>query len=108
MEQRSRRERHEDTRAAILGATRTLILEKGVAGLSLREVQPSMIAGLKAILSTHDDVAVAATAHSGEEALATLATLSAASPDQQRRRRRACRTSYWRKELLYQSAALPR
>lgn len=38
MEHRSRRERHEDTRAAILAATREVLLEKGVDNLSLREV----------------------------------------------------------------------
>jgi AcrR family transcriptional regulator len=38
MEHRSRRERHEDTRAAILAATREVLLDKGLDNLSLREV----------------------------------------------------------------------
>jgi DNA-binding NarL/FixJ family response regulator len=42
--------------------------------------QASIIAGLKAILSTHDEFVVVATASSGEEALATLAALSAGPP----------------------------
>lgn len=48
--------------------------------LMLVDDQMSMIAGLKALLSTHDDFAVVATAGSGEEALATLATLRATIP----------------------------
>jgi DNA-binding NarL/FixJ family response regulator len=50
--------------------------------IMLVDDQASMIAGLKAILSTHEEFAVVATAYSGEEALATLAALStASSPD---------------------------
>lgn len=48
--------------------------------LMLVDDQTSMIAGLKALLSTHDDFAVVATAGSGEEALAILTTLSAPAP----------------------------
>ena len=47
--------------------------------IMLVDDQASMIAGLKAILSTHEEFAVVAAAHSGEEALATLAALSTAS-----------------------------
>ena len=47
--------------------------------IMLVDDQASMIAGLKAILSTHEEFAVVAPAHSGEEALATLAALSTAS-----------------------------
>jgi DNA-binding NarL/FixJ family response regulator len=49
--------------------------------IMLVDDQSSIIAGLKAILSTHEEFAVTATAHSGEEALATLAALSTASSD---------------------------
>jgi DNA-binding NarL/FixJ family response regulator len=48
--------------------------------IMLVDDQASIIAGLKAILSTHEEFAVIATASSGEEALATLVTLSAAPP----------------------------
>jgi DNA-binding NarL/FixJ family response regulator len=48
--------------------------------IMLVDDQASIIAGLKAILSTHEEFAVAATASSGEEALAMLAALSAAPP----------------------------
>jgi DNA-binding NarL/FixJ family response regulator len=46
--------------------------------IMLVDDQASIIAGLKAILSTHEEFAVVATARSGEEALTTLTTLSAA------------------------------
>lgn len=46
--------------------------------IMLVDDQKSMIAGLKALLSTHEDFAVVATAASGEEALETLAALSVA------------------------------
>jgi DNA-binding NarL/FixJ family response regulator len=46
--------------------------------IMLVDDQASIIAGLKAILSTHEEFAVVATASSGEEALATLSALSAA------------------------------
>lgn len=46
--------------------------------IMLVDDQASIIAGLKAILSTHEEFAVVATAGSGEEALATLSALSAA------------------------------
>jgi DNA-binding NarL/FixJ family response regulator len=45
--------------------------------IMLVDDQASMIAGLKAILSTHEEFAVVATASSGEQALATLSALSA-------------------------------
>jgi DNA-binding NarL/FixJ family response regulator len=48
--------------------------------IMLVDDQASIIAGLKAILSTHEEFAVVATASSGEEALSTLAGLSAAPP----------------------------
>jgi DNA-binding NarL/FixJ family response regulator len=46
--------------------------------LMLVDDQKSMIAGLKALLSTHEEFAVVATAGSGEEALETLTRLNAA------------------------------
>jgi DNA-binding NarL/FixJ family response regulator len=46
--------------------------------IMLVDDQASIIAGLKAILSTHEEFAVVATAGSGEEALEILAALSAA------------------------------
>jgi DNA-binding NarL/FixJ family response regulator len=48
--------------------------------IMLVDDQASIIAGLKAILSTHEEFVVVATASSGEEALATLAALSAGPP----------------------------
>lgn len=52
--------------------------------IMLVDDQKSMLAGLKALLSTHADFTVVATAQSGEEALASLTTLhttSSAFPD---------------------------
>ncbi|MCX6048438.1 MAG: response regulator transcription factor [Chloroflexi bacterium] len=46
--------------------------------IMLVDDQKSMITGLKALLSTHEEFAVVATANSGEEALECLTTLNAA------------------------------
>ncbi len=73
MQHRSRRERHEDTKAAILAATRALILAKGVPGLSLREVARQAgfsPASLYEYFSGKDDLVAAVAA----EALELLAT----------------------------------
>ena len=47
--------------------------------IMLVDDQKSMVAGLKALLSTHEDFAVVATARSGEEALEILDVLNAAA-----------------------------
>ena len=47
--------------------------------IMLVDDQKSMVAGLKALLSTHEDFAVVATAGSGEEALEILDVLNAAA-----------------------------
>lgn len=80
MEHRSRRERHEDTKVAILVATRALILEKGVANLSLREVARRTgysPASLYEYFSGKEDLVAAVAAEALEQLAAALRAVSA-------------------------------
>lgn len=79
MQHRSRRERHEDSKAAILAATRAQILAKGASSLSLREVARQAgfsPASLYEHFSGKDDLVAAVAA----EALEQLATSLAMVP----------------------------
>jgi len=87
MEQRTRRERHEETRVAILDATRALILEKGVAGLALREVARRAgysPASLYEYFSSKEDLVGTVAAEALERLAATLRAVPEDLPARQR------------------------
>jgi AcrR family transcriptional regulator len=87
MEHRSRRERHEETRVAIMAATRTLIIEKGVAGLVLREVARRTgysPASLYEYFSSKEDLVAAVAAEALEQLAVALRLVPADQPPQQR------------------------
>jgi AcrR family transcriptional regulator len=87
MEHRSRRERHEDTRVAILAATRALVLEKGVAGLSLREVARRTgysPASLYEYFSGKEDLVAAVAAEALEQLAVALRHVPTDLPPRQR------------------------
>lgn len=87
MEHRSRRERHEDTRVAILAATRALILEKGVAGLALREVARRTgysPASLYEYFSGKEDLVAAVAVEALEQLAVALRSVPANLPPRQR------------------------
>ncbi len=87
MEHLSRRERHEETRAAIFAAARALIVERGVAGLSLREVARRAgfsPASLYEYFSGKDDLVAAVAAEALEQLAAALRQVSPRLPPRQR------------------------
>lgn len=87
MEHRSRRERHADTRVAILAATRALILEKGVAALALREVARRTgysPASLYEYFSGKEDLVGAVAAEALEQLAVALRAVPAHLPPRQR------------------------
>jgi AcrR family transcriptional regulator len=87
MEQQSRRERHEETRVAILAATRALIIEKGVAGLALREVARRTgysPASLYEYFSGKEDLVAAVAAEALEQLAFALCQVPADLPPRQR------------------------
>jgi AcrR family transcriptional regulator len=87
MEQQSRRERHEETRVAILAATRALIIEKGVAGLALREVARRTgysPASLYEYFSGKEDLVAAVAAEALEQLAIALRQVPAELPPRQR------------------------
>ena len=87
MEQQSRRERHEETKVAILAATRALIIEKGVAGVALREVARRTgysPASLYEYFSGKEDLVAAVAAEALEQLAIALRQVPPELPPRQR------------------------